>query len=36
MKRENGVFYVKYLGIWLPAGCALHSAMEYLARIKEI
>ena len=34
MKRENGLFYIKYMGVWFIAGTDVHSAIIYLKRIK--
>jgi hypothetical protein len=36
MKRERGLFYVKYLGVWFIAGKDIHSAIEYFKRIRGI
>lgn len=35
MKRENGIFYVKYIGVWFIAGNNIHSAIEYYKRINN-
>jgi len=29
MKRVRGIWYVKYLGVWLPAGKTVRGAFEY-------
>lgn len=36
MKRENGLFYVKFMGVWFIAGTDVHSAIEYYMRLLEV
>lgn len=36
MKRENGLYYVKFLGVWFLAGKDLHSAYIYRGRLENV
>lgn len=35
MKRVNGLWYVKFSGVWLIAGKDIHSAIQYSERLQK-